>query len=109
MAISATWQGKVNFSVGDTVGINYKIVEEGKKDRSQRFEGVVLSIRGEGENKTFLVRKIAVDRIGVERIFPLNSPWIVDLKVIKKPKRKVRRAKLYYLRTQSGKKKRRAK
>lgn len=107
MAIKTTWQNKVEFHVGDTVRILYKILEEGKKERTQPFEGVVIAIRGRGESKTFTVRKIAVDKIGVERIFPLNSPWIQDLKVVKKPRKKVRRAKLYYLRQpqKKGKKK----
>jgi len=98
MAIKASWQEKAEFHVGDTVKILYRVVEKGKKERTQPFTGIVISIRGSGENKTFTVRKIAVDKIGVERIFPLNSPWITDLKVIRKPKKKIRRAKLYYLR-----------
>lgn len=98
MAIKAIWQNNVEFRVGDTVRILYKIIEEGKKERTQPFEGVVIAIRGRGENKTFTVRKIAVDGVGVERIFPLNSPWIKKLEVIKKPRKKIRRAKLYYLR-----------
>jgi len=107
MAIKAIWQDKVEFHVGDTVRILYKILEEGKKERTQPFEGIVIAIRGRGESKTFTVRKIAVDKIGVERIFPLNSSWIQDLKVVKKPRKKIRRAKLYYLRKpqKKGKKK----
>ncbi|MBU2592393.1 MAG: 50S ribosomal protein L19 [Patescibacteria group bacterium] len=108
MAISALWQDKTVFNVGDTVKISYKIIEENKKERLQAFEGVVIRIRGSGESKTFTVRKIAADRIGVERIFPLNSPYISDLSVTKHPKRKIRRSKLYYLRNQSGKKGKRA-
>lgn len=109
MAIKAKWNDKVEFHVGDTVRINYKIVEEGKKDRTQPYEGVVIGIRGAGESKMFTVRKKAVDNIGVERIFPLNSPWIQNLQVVKKPKRKIRRAKLNYLRTQPTKKKKKRK
>jgi len=105
MAISINWQDKVKFAVGDTISVDYKITEDGKKDRSQIFAGIVISIRGEGENKTFTVRKIGADNIGVERIFPINSPWIKQIKLIKKPKRKPRRAKLYYLRKRIGKKK----
>jgi len=105
MAVQAQWQGKTGFGIGDKVKISYRIVEEGKKERTQPFEGIVISIRGEGEKKTFTVRKIAVDNIGVERIFPLNSPWIASLKVIKKPKKRVRRAKLYYLRKKAKKNK----
>ncbi|MCJ7804555.1 50S ribosomal protein L19 [Patescibacteria group bacterium] len=87
------------FKVGDKVKVFQKI-QEGDKVRTQPFEGIVLSIRGEGENKMFTVRKIAVGAIGVERVWPLNSPWIENLKVIKKGK--VRRAKLNYLREKSS-------
>ncbi len=109
MAIKAKWNEKVEFHVGDTVRIDYKIVEEGKKDRTQPYEGIVIGIRGAGESKSFTVRKIGVDNIGVERIFPLNSPWIKNLVVVKKPKRKIRRAKLNYLRTQPVRKKKKKK
>jgi len=98
MAIKASWQNKVEFFVGETVKVLYRIVEEGKKERTQPFEGIVIKIRGRQNDKTFTVRKISADQVGVERIFPLASPWIQDLKVTKKPKKKIRRAKLYYLR-----------
>lgn len=98
----AVWQ-KTEFKVGDTVRIDYKIKEKGK-ERIQPFQGVVIKIRGEGERKTFTVRKIAVDKIGVERIFPLNSPWIANLQVMGKPKKRIKRAKLYWLRNREGKK-----
>lgn len=87
--------GETAFSVGDKVVVYQKIIE-GEKTRSQPFEGVVIAIRGSGEGKTFTVRKIAAGGIGVERIWPLNSPWITKIKI--KKKGKVRRAKLYYLR-----------
>ncbi len=109
MAIKATWNDKTTFHVGDTVKIDYKIVEEGKKDRTQPFEGQVIAIRGDKDNRMFTVRKIAVDQIGVERIFPLNSPWIENLEVLKKAKEKVRRAKLYYTRKPQSKKKKKKK
>ncbi len=83
------------FSVVDKVKVLQKI-QEGDKTRLQAFEGIVIAIKGEGENKMFTVRKIGAGGIGVERIWPLNSPWLEDVKVIKKGK--VRRAKLYYLR-----------
>lgn len=107
MAISAKWQDKVDFFVGDTVKINYRIIEEGKKERIQGYEGVVIGIKGRGESKTFTVRRIGINKVGIERIFPLNSPWIKELKVIKKPRRRIRRAKLYFLRgkLKKGKKK----
>ena len=93
--------GETTFSVGDTVVVSQKIVEGGKT-RIQNFEGIVIAIRGRGENKTFTVRKIAVGGIGVERIWPLNSPWITKITV--KKRGKVRRAKLYYLRKKTSKK-----
>lgn len=91
---------EVNLRVGDTVIVQQKI-KEGGKFRTQPFEGVVLAIKNRGENRTFIVRKIAAGGIGVERIWPVNSPWIEGIKV-KKPGH-VRRAKLYYLRRRSGK------
>lgn len=89
-----------DFKSGDTVSVNYKI-KEGDKERVQPFEGIVIAKKGSGAGKTFTVRKIAVGGVGVERIFPLNSPWIQDIHVVKKSK--ARRAKLYYLRDRVGK------
>ena len=89
-----------NFRSGDTVNVGVKVVE-GSKSRVQNFEGVVIAISsGGGLDKTFTVRKIS-NGVGVERIFPLNSPNIDSIKVLKKGK--VRRAKLYYLRELKGK------
>jgi large subunit ribosomal protein L19 len=93
--------GETTFNVGDTLVVTQKIIEGGKT-RTQNFEGIVIAIKGRGENKTFTVRKIAVGGIGVERIWPLSSPWITKIKV--KKKGKVRRAKLYYLRKKTSKK-----
>lgn len=87
------------FNPGDHIKIHVRVIE-GDKERLQPFEGDVISIRGEGINKTFTVRKIS-SGVGVERIFPLYSPKISKIEVIKKGK--VRRAKLYYLRNLSGK------
>ena len=88
------------FRSGDTVNVGVKVVE-GSKSRIQNFEGVVIAISsGGGLDKTFTVRKIS-NGVGVERIFPLNSPNIDSIKVLKKGK--VRRAKLYYLRELKGK------
>ena len=84
------------FFVGDTVSVNYKIKEK-DKERIQAFDGIILAIKGEGENKNFLVKKEASGGIIVERIFPLNSPLIESIKRLRKPKRKIRRSKLYYL------------
>jgi large subunit ribosomal protein L19 len=89
-----------SFAVGDKVRIFQKI-QEGDKIRIQPFEGIVIAIRGEGENKMFTVRKIAVGNIGVERIWPLNSPWIEKVKVVRKGQ--TRRAKLYFLRENPNK------
>ena len=88
------------FKAGDTVTVNYKI-KEGDKERVQEFTGVVIQIHGDGNVKTFTVRKIA-NGVGVERIFPLYSPFIESIKVEKKGE--VRRAKLFYLRGAIGKK-----
>ena len=88
------------FRVGDTVKVNYKIIE-GDKTRLQPYQGIVIAKKGTGVSKTFTVRKISVDNVGVERIFPLSSPNIDSLKVIKRGS--VRRAKLYYLRGRVGK------
>ena len=87
------------FQSGDTVNVNVKVVEGGR-ERLQRFEGVVLSKKGSGSNATFTVRKIS-SNIGVERIFPLHSPNIDSIDVVRRGK--VRRAKLYYLRKLRGK------
>jgi len=92
--------GETTFNVGDTIVVSQKIIE-GDKTRTQNFEGIVIAIRGKGEEKTFTVRKIAVGGIGVERIWPLNSPWITKITV--KKRGKVRRAKLYYLRQKTTK------
>ena len=88
------------FGPGDNVVVSYKIIE-GSKQRIQDFRGDVIQIKGEGTNKTFTVRKIS-GGVGVERIFPMASPNIDGIKVLKRGK--VRRAKLYYLRDLVGKK-----
>lgn len=86
----------INFAPGDTIAVHQKIQED-SKTRTQVFEGVVLGIKGRGENKTFTVRKV-VSNIAVERIYPLESPSIQKIDVKAHSKRKIRRAKLYYLR-----------
>ncbi|WP_157147833.1 50S ribosomal protein L19 [Brachyspira pilosicoli] len=88
------------FEIGDTVKVWVKIIE-GDRERLQAFEGVVISMRGKGINKSFIVRKISYG-VGVERIFLVNSPRIDHIDIIRKAK--VRRAKLYYLRDKVGKK-----
>lgn len=87
---------KINFVVGDTVRV-FEKVREGAKTRLQAFEGIVLSIRGRGQNKTFIVRKV-VDGVAVEKIWPISSPNVEKVDVKKHSKVRVRRAKLYYLR-----------
>jgi large subunit ribosomal protein L19 len=89
----------VEFNVGDTVRVMVRVVE-GNKEREQAFQGVVIKRRGGGAGETFTVRKIS-SGIGVERVFPLHSPNIKSVKVMKRGK--VRRAKLYYLRNLVGK------
>lgn len=89
-----------SFRPGDNISVSYKIVE-GAKERIQIFRGDVIQIKGTGSTKTFTVRKIS-GNVGVERIFPLNSPAITDVLINKRGK--VRRAKLYYLRNLVGKK-----
>lgn len=86
------------FQPGDTVNVHYR-VREGEKERIQQYQGTVLSRKGSGANQTFLVRKIS-SNIGVERIFPLYSPFISKIEV--KKKGKVRRSKLFYLRSLRG-------
>ncbi len=105
-------QAKFNetvFNVGDLIRVHVRLIEQEKKggktkkeerveqrERIQVFEGIVLALRGEGENKSFTVRRIGTGGIAIERIFPLASPWITKIEV--KKKGDVRRAKLYYLR-----------
>ncbi|MDA8352295.1 MAG: 50S ribosomal protein L19 [Firmicutes bacterium] len=87
------------FRAGDTVRVHVKVVE-GQRERIQVFEGVVIQRRGEGISETFTVRKVSYG-IGVERTFPLHSPRVDKIEVIRRGK--VRRAKLYYLRKLQGK------
>ncbi|NOZ68582.1 MAG: 50S ribosomal protein L19 [Deferribacteres bacterium] len=88
-----------HFRIGDTVSVSMKI-KEGEKERIQTFTGVVIGRRGGGVRETFMVRKISYG-IGVEKVFPLHSPLIEKIKVVKQGV--VRRAKLYYLRDKKGK------
>ena len=88
-----------NFSVGDTVRVSFKIVE-GATERIQVFEGIVIAKNNSGIRRTFIVRKISYG-VGVERIFPLHSPRVEKIEVVRRGR--VRRAKLYYLRDRVGK------
>ena len=88
-----------HFEIGDTVDVHCSI-KEGDKERVQIFTGTVIARKGRGINETFTVRRI-VDDEGVERIFPLHSPNIIDIRPVRSGK--ARRAKLYYLRKRTGK------
>jgi large subunit ribosomal protein L19 len=96
----ATGKQHPSFKAGDTITVAYRITE-GNKERVQQYRGVVIKISGHGDKKRFTVRKMS-GTIGVERIFPLESPFIDNIEVNKIGK--VRRAKLYYLRALTGKK-----
>ena len=96
----ATGKSFPSFKAGDTITVAYKIIE-GNKERIQLYRGVVIKICGHGDKKRFTVRKMS-GTVGVERIFPLESPAIESIEVNKIGK--VRRAKLYYLRNLTGKK-----
>jgi len=87
------------FKVGDTVKVHFKIIE-GKNERVQIYEGLVISVKNSKVGKTFTVRKISYG-VGVERVFPLHSPRVVKVEVVRPGK--VRRAKLYYIREKIGK------
>lgn len=87
------------FSIGDTVKVNVKI-KEGDKERIQAFEGVVIARKNGGVRETFTVRKIS-NGVGVERTFPLHSPLIAGVEIVRKGR--PRRAKLYYVRELTGK------
>ncbi len=89
-----------NFKSGDTIVVHYKI-KEGNKERIQNFRGVVIQRKGTGTTETFTVRKIS-GGVGVERIFPLHSPFIEKIELQKEGR--VRRARIYYLRNLTGKK-----
>ena len=88
-----------SFNIGDLVKVHYKIIE-GKRERIQVYEGYVIGMKGKGLSRTFKVRKISYS-VGVERTFPLYSPNIANIELVRRGK--VRRSKLYYLRERSGK------
>lgn len=93
--------GESDIHIGDTIRVSSNVVE-GEKTRIQVFEGVLIRLKGRGENKTFTVRKIGAGGVGVERTWPLNARSLVKIEVKKKTSG-VRRAKLYYLRGLTGK------
>lgn len=88
------------FNVGDTIRIHTRIIEEGNKERIQVFTGTVIARKGKGASETFTVHRVAYGE-GMERVFPLHSPRIAKIEVVKEGQ--VRRSKLYYLRGTSGK------
>jgi len=96
----ATKKEHPSFKSGDTITVAYRI-KEGNKERVQQYRGVVIRISGHGDKKRFTVRKMS-ENVGVERIFPLDSPFIES--ITRNKVGKVRRAKLYYLRALTGKK-----
>jgi large subunit ribosomal protein L19 len=91
--------GRPDLRPGYTVEVSVRVIE-GDKERQQKFRGDVINVRGSGMRASFTVRKIS-EGVGVERTFPLHSPSIADIKVMKQSK--VRRAKLFYLRKKTGK------
>ncbi len=92
-------QSVPEFAVGDTVRVMVKVIE-GDRERLQAFEGIVIARKNGGISETFTVRRLSFG-IGVEKTFPIHSPKVADIQVIRKGK--VRRAKLYYLRERTGK------
>jgi len=99
MAIITNHKGE-EFGVGDNVKVSY-LVKEGDKQRTQIFNGIVIAIKGRGIGKTFTVRRIGAQKIGIERIFPLSSPNVDKVEVVREGLRGVRSSKLYYLRDKS--------
>ena len=99
IAASSIKEEKPQFEIGDTVKVSVNI-REGERERSQMFEGTVIARRGSGVAETFTVRRLSYG-VGVERVFPVNSPNVVKVEVVRHGK--VRRSKLYYLRGRVGK------
>src|SRR5258708_4282741 len=92
---------EVNFGVGDGVKVYLK-VKDGEKTRSQVFEGIVIGIKGRDEGKSFTVRKIGAAKVGIEMIFPLNTPSLEKMEVVRHGTEGVQHAKLYYVREKSS-------
>jgi large subunit ribosomal protein L19 len=99
MALKAK-HNDIEFGVGDTVRVVQKI-KEADKERKQAFEGMVIAIKGRDENKSFTVRRIGAQQVGIERIFPLETPIIEKIEVIRKGTKGSKRAKLYFTREKS--------
>lgn len=92
-------EDKPQFEIGDTIKVHVNI-KEGNRERIQVFEGTVIAKRGSGVSETFTVRRVSYG-VGVERVFPLNSPNVAKVDIVRRGK--VRRSKLYYLRDRVGK------
>ncbi len=99
MAADCMKENAPSFAIGDTIRVEVKI-REGERERLQAFEGTVIAKRGSGVAETFTVRRVSYG-VGVERVFPLHSPNVDSVKIIRRGK--VRRSKLYYLRDRVGK------
>jgi large subunit ribosomal protein L19 len=99
MALNLSFKD-VKFGIGDKIRVSQS-VKEGDKTRSQHFEGTVIAIKGSPETRTFTVRKVGEQNIGIEKIFPINAPTITSVSIIKKLSRGTRRAKIYYIRNKS--------
>ena len=97
--LTTTFKDK-QLNIGETVRVKYNIVE-GTRSRVQTFEGIIISFQGRGDNRTFTVRRIGDRGVGVERIWPVDAKTLVDVELVRSPK-KVRRSKLYYLRGLTG-------
>lgn len=92
----------IDFSIGDSIKVVQKI-KEGEKERLQAFEGILIAIKGREENTMITVRRIGAAQVGIERIFPLESPTIEKIEVTRRGGRGVKRAKLYYTREKARK------
>jgi large subunit ribosomal protein L19 len=101
MSLYATHK-EVKFGVGDTIKVS-QAVKEGDKQRSQTFEGMVIKIKGSGSGKSFTVRRLGSAQVGIERIFPLFSPVVESVVVVRPGTVGVKRSKLYYTRDKSKK------
>lgn len=99
MAITTAFK-TTQFGVGDRVKVT-QIIKEGDKKRTQVFDGTVIKIKGDPGNKMFTVRRIGAAQVGIERIFPTNSPTIESVEVVREGMKGVQKAKLYYTRTKS--------
>ncbi|OGM13605.1 hypothetical protein A3A76_03185 [Candidatus Woesebacteria bacterium RIFCSPLOWO2_01_FULL_39_23] len=94
--------GENMFGVGDKVKV-YQRIKEANKERTQIFAGIVIKIKGDVDNKSFTVRRLGANQIGIERIFPAKSPTLTNVEVTKMGVKGVRKAKLYFIRNKSKK------